>query len=304
MQQKDELTKRLGAMSTKEYGGAKDILRLSLIQMGSKENDRDANVEKACGYIDKAMESKPDIILLPEFFEVEYFLCNKDMKYFNYAEKDNGPTITKVSEKARKHKVHIVATIYEYVDPGVYFDTAMVINPKGEIIGKYRKVHPAAVRSLEKIYFRGGTRFPVFDILGWKVGIIICYDNLFPETVRAVSVNGAELVLAPFATAPIPLFWDALMITRAVENGIYYAPCNKVGREMPGDWVNFGRSMIVSPIGEIVAKAGEEKDEIISAELNKAVVIGFRNAFPVYRDRRPEVYTDLCRQLEDQRGLL
>jgi len=303
MEPKDELTQRLAGMRGKEYGGAKDVIRLSVIQMGSKENDRDANVEKACGYIDEAMQGKPDIILLPEFFNTEYFLCNKDPKYFDYAEPDNGPTITRVSEKAKKHNVHIVATIYEYVGPGVYFDTAMVINPSGQIIGKYRKVHPAAVRSLEKIYFKGGTRFPVFDILGWKVGITICYDNLFPETVRSVSVNGAELVLAPFATAPIP-FWDAILITRAVENGIYYAACNHVGREMPGDWVNFGRSTIVSPMGEILCQAGEEKDEIISAEISKAVVAGFRNVFPVYRDRRPEVYTDLCRFLEDQRGLL
>lgn len=303
MEEKDELTRHMAGLRGKGVGGTKDTIRLSLIQMGSKENDRDANVEKACGYIEKAMEGKPDIILLPEFFNIEYFLCNKDPKYFDYAEKDDGRTITKVSEKARKHKVHIVATIYEYVGPGVYFDTAMVINPSGEIIGKFRKVHPAAVRSLEKIYFKRGSRFPVFDILGWKVGITICYDNLFPETVRCVSVNGAELVLAPFATAPIP-FWDAILITRAVENGIYYAACNKVGREMPGDWVNFGRSAIVSPMGEILSQAGEEKDEIISAELNKAVVAGFRNVFPVYRDRRPEAYTDLCRFLEDQRGLL
>lgn len=302
MEESDELTRRLAAMRAKDYGGAKEIIRLSLIQMGSKENDRDANVDKALKYIEKAVESKPSIVVLPEFFNTEYFCCNRDIKYFDYAEKEDGPTIIKVSEAARKHKVHIVATIYEYAGPGVYFDTAMVINPSGEIIGKYRKVHPPAVRSLEKIYYKGGSRFPIFDILGWKVGIVICYDNLFPESARCVSVKGAELVLAPFATPHIP-FWDSIVVTRAVENGVYYAACNKVGREIAGDWVNFGRSTIVAPTGEILAQAGEEKDEIISAEINKAVVTGFRNAFPIYRDRRPEAYGPLCQSEEDARDL-
>ena len=269
-------------------------IRLTLIQMSSKENDKQANIQKTCRLIDQSMDNRPDIILLPEFFNMEYFFHIKDAKYYDYAEKDDGPTITSMSEKAREYGVYIVSTIYEYCGPGVYFDTAMVIGPLGEIIGKYRKVHPAAVRSLEKIYFKRGSYFPVFDIQGWKVGIVICYDNLFPESCRCVSVKGAELILAPFATAPVP-FWKEIGITRAVENGVYYAACNKVGKEIStSEWINLGRSQIIAPTGEIVAQAGEESDEIISAELYKSSIVTFRNAFPIYRDRRPETYSELC----------
>ena len=130
--------------------------------------------------------------------------------------------------KAREHRTTICATIFEEQGPGVYFDTAFFIGPDGEIIGKYRKTHPAAVQSLEKIYFRGGTRFPVVDVKGFKVGAVICYDHCFPETVRCCAVNGAELVVGPFAAPAFPT-WDSLMITRAWENGVYLAPCNKVG---------------------------------------------------------------------------
>ena len=302
MKKKDELTKRIDALNIKNNDVANDTIRLSLIQMGSKENDRDANVDKACQLIEKAMEFKPSIILLPELFNTEYFCCNRDAKYFEYAEKDDGYTISKISESAQKNKVHIIATIYEYAGSGHYYDTAMIIDPNGDIVGKHRKLHPGATRSLEKVYFKGGSRTSVFDILGWKVGFAICYDNLFPESLRCVAVKGAELILAPFATAPVT-FWNELLVTRAVENAVYYAACNKVGREISGDWVNFGKSAIISPTGEILSQAGEEEDEIISATLNKSVVKGFRTIFSIYRDRRPEVYGSICRYDEDVREL-
>jgi predicted amidohydrolase len=299
---KDRLIERLDALKDDKFGGATDTIRLSLIQMGSKENDRDANVEKACQLIEKAMESKPNIILLPEFFNIEYFCCNRDMKYLKYAEKDDGYTISKISDSAKKFKVYIIATILEYAGSGLYFDTAMIIDPNGEVVGKFRKIQAGGVRSVERLYFKPASQTPVFDILGWKVGFAICYDNFFPEITRCAAVKGAELILAPYAAASVP-FWNALFTIRAVENGVYYAGCNKVGREMPGEWVNMGKSAIVSPSGEILVQAGEEEDEIISTILNKAVVDEYRTIWPIYRDRRPEVYGDLCRFDEDVRRL-
>ncbi len=281
-----------------------NILKLSLIQMSSLENDLQGNIEKVSGYIEKAVLDSPDIIVLPEFFNHEYFFHRRDAAYFAYAESDSGPSIKAISALTKKHRVYIVATLYELEAPGLYYDTALIINPQGEICGKYRKTHPAAVRSLEKLYFKGGSKFPVFDILGWKIGISICYDNFFPETLRILTAKGAELVLAPFATAMIP-FWEQVAVTRAVENGIYYAACNKVGQEIDGDdWTNMGRSTIVNPFGNILSQAGSDQDEIISAELDRDSLVQFRQLFPALRDRRPEIYTDLVRGEDLVRELL
>ena len=276
-------------------------LRLALIQMQSKANARDENVEKACRYIDDLAVEKPDLIVLPEFFNHEYVFQYRDYGYIDCAEPESGHTITAIREKAREHRATICATIFEEEGPGLYFDTAFFIGPDGEIFGKYRKTHPAAVQSLEKIYFRGGTRFPNVSVKGFRIGVIICYDHCFPETARCAAVNGAEVILGPFAAPRFPT-WDELMITRAWENGVYLAPCNKVGLE--GDWVFGGRSLVVDPFGEIVAQASDDGDDTIVAELDRDRIYAARRRWPMLRDRRPEVYGPLTSTDETARGLL
>ena len=248
-------------------------LRLALIQMQSKSDARDENVARACAYIDQVAAEKPDLVVLPEFFNIEYVFQWRDYAYIDRAERADGVAITAVREKAREHKTTICATIFEEEAPGLYYDTAFMIGPDGEIFGKYRKTHPAAVQSLEKIYFRAGTVFPVWEVQGIRVGVVICYDHCFPETVRCAAVNGAELVLGPFAAPTFPA-WDHAMITRAWENGVYMAPTNKVGLE--GEWVFGGRSLIVDPFGEIVARASDEADDIIVAEISREQVYAAR----------------------------
>lgn len=146
-------------------------MRLTLIQMNSRTASRDDNVARACASVDEAARQKPDMVVLPEFFHVEYF-------------------------------------------PQYRYDTAMLINPQGEIAGKYRKVHPAALLSLEKIYFRGGSSFPVFRVGEWTIGFSICYDNLFPESCRCLALHGAELIIAPYAT-PVADPWENFLTIRA-----------------------------------------------------------------------------------------
>jgi N-carbamoylputrescine amidase len=261
-------------------------MKISLIQMNSKEGDRDFNVEKACHRVQDAIQDHPDIIVLPEFFNTEYFPQYRDYKYIEYAERDDGYTISRMRELSKKYSVHLVATIYERENPGFYYDTAMIINPEGKIIGKYRKVHPSAVKSLEKIYFKRGSRFFVFLINGWKVGIAICYDWRFPESIRCLALQGAELVIIPFATPTIDM-WPKAMPTRAWENGLYIAACNKVGKD--GDWNFPGGSLVVDPEGNIVKSAGN-KEETITADLDLSLVYQARIKSPTFRDRRPEVY--------------
>jgi N-carbamoylputrescine amidase len=276
-------------------------LRLALVQMQSKADARDENVEKACRLIDEVAGERPDLVVVPEFFNIEYVFQWRDYAHIDRAEREDGPAITAMREKAREHRTTICATIFEEQGPGVYFDTAFMIGPDGEIFGKYRKTHPAAVQSLEKIYFRGGTTFPTWSVNGFRVGVVICYDHVFPETVRCATVNGAELVLGPFAAPRFPQ-WDALMTTRAFENGVYLAPCNKVGLE--GEWVFGGQSMVVDPLGEAVAVLSDEADDTVVVELAREQVYAARRRWPMLRDRRPEVYGPLVASDEAARGLL
>jgi len=271
-------------------------MRIALIQMNSRTNARDENVSRACEFIAEAARSKPDVVVLPEFFNTEYFPQFRDYRYMDYAEPDDGYTQTRIKAEARRHGIHIVSTIFEIARPGLYYDTAMLINPDGEIAGKYRKVHPAALLSLEKIYFRGGSTFPVFRIGEWTVGFSICYDNLFPESCRCLALKGAELIVAPYAT-PVADPWENFLSTRALENGIFLAACNHVGRE--GEWQMSGKSMVVDPLGKIMAKASDSNDEILMLELDREQVIQARCRFPLFRDRRPDAYGAITAVTED-----
>jgi N-carbamoylputrescine amidase len=204
-------------------------------------------------------------------------------------------------DKARELGVTICATILEEDGPGVCYDTAFLIAPSGAIAGKYRKVHPGGSMSLEKLYFRGGSSFPVWRVKEFRVGVVICYDHFFPEAARCAALNGAELILGPFAAPGEALPWEAIMVTRAFENGAYMAPCNKVGRE--GDWIFGGRSMVVGPRGDVLAAAGTQSDETLVVELDRDEVFAARRRFPMMRDRRPDAYGPISAADEVARGL-
>ena len=271
-------------------------MRLALIQMNSRTAARDENVARACAFVDEAARQNPDIVVLPEFFNNEYFPQYRDSRYMEYAETEDGYTQTRVKDKAKQHGIHIVSTIFEMARPGLYYDTAMLISPQGEVIGKYRKVHPAALLSLEKIYFRAGSSFPVYRVGAWAIGFSICYDNLFPESCRCLTLHGAELIIAPYAT-PVAAPWENFLTTRALENGVFLAACNHVGRE--GDWVMSGRSLIIDPLGNILSQASANEEEIITAEFEREAVIRARQRFPLARDRRPDAYGPIVRATEE-----
>src|SRR5438034_8288521 len=137
-------------------------MRLTLIQMNSRTAARDENVERACAFIGQAAEAGSDVVVLPEFFNNEYFPQYRDARYMDYAEADDGYTQSRIKDLARLHVLYILSTIFEMARPGLYYDTAMLIGRDGAILGKYRKVHPAALLSLEQIYFRGDRRSRFF----------------------------------------------------------------------------------------------------------------------------------------------
>lgn len=275
-------------------------LKLGMIQMTSAVGDRDGNVAKAERLIDQAVDEGAELVVLPEFFNTEYFAQYWDYTYVDYAEHESDVTISAMRRKAAQRRVHLVATIYEMEAPGLYYDTMFLIDPVGDIVGKYRKAQPAGVRSVEKLFYRAGNEFPVWQVKGFSVGAVICYDHVFPETIRSVAVNGADLVVGPFATNGIPT-WDELMITRAFENGIYLAPCNKVGTE--DTWTFSGKSMVVDPAGEVLYQASATDEEVFVVELEKQRVIETRISYPFLRDRRPHAYRALVATYESTRHL-
>lgn len=269
-------------------------MKVASVQMHSTDNVQE-NIGKACRYIDEAAIKGADLVVLPEFFNTIFFAQYQDRAYHHLAEADTGHTITAIREAARRNGIAVVATIYEKEEAGLYFDTAMHIDRTGAIVFKYRKVHPAAVLSLEKIYFRYGTRFDTYSFEDWRVGIGICYDMGFPETARCLAVNGAELLIAPYATTRVNMFQEVLR-TRAFENGCFLVAANKVGLE--GGWTFGGNSLIAAPDGAIVQSADGESEALLLVDIDRTQVDDARIAYPSRRDRRPDLYRDLVKEAD------
>lgn len=269
-------------------------MRVGSVQMNSGD-DVAANVAKACDYVRRAAAEGAELVVLPEFFNTIFFAQYRDIAYHALAETDIGPTMSAIRECAIRHNISVVATIYEEIEIGLCYDTAMHVGPDGEIRHKYRKVHPAAVKSLEKIYFRYGTRFDTYKLDEWTVGIGVCYDMGFPETARCLAVNGAELLIAPYATSRQNMFQEVLR-TRAFENGCFLIAANKVGRE--GDWNFPGGSMISDPMGTIIATADTQNEALLIADIDRAAVREARISYPSKRDRRPDTYSVLTRETD------
>ena len=269
-------------------------MRVAAVQMNSGD-DIAANVRKACDYIQQAAQQGAELVVLPEFFNTIFFAQYWDSKYNAWAETDTGFTMTAIREAAVHNGIAVIATIYEEVELGLCYDTAMHVGTDGEIHFKYRKVHPAAVKSLEKIYFRSGSRFDTYKFSDWCVGIGICYDMGFPETARCLAVNGAELLIAPYATSRQNMFQEILR-TRAFENGCFLLAANKVGQEH--DWYFPGGSMISDPTGKLLASADTKNEALLIADIDRSAVREARISYPNRRDRRPELYGAITRQTD------
>ena len=261
-------------------------MKVAAVQMCST-TDVDDNVRRACDFIGRAAEAGASLVVLPEFFNTIYFAQYWDTAHHALAEKEDGRTLTAIRNCAQRCSIDVVATIYEMVEPGLYFDTAFHISAHGAILHRYQKVHPAGVLSLEKIYFRYGASFPTYRFAEFQVGIGICYDMAFPETARCLAINGAELLIAPYATSRTSMFQEVLR-TRAFENGCYLIAANKVGKE--DGWTFGGGSLIAGPTGDVLASADTTSEELLIGDIAHDNVVQARIRFPTRRDRRPELY--------------
>ena len=271
-------------------------LKVAAVQMNSG-SDRDANLTKAVALIDvAATEHDATLVVLPEFFNTEYFFARHDPSLVRLAENDEGPSMQAVKDAARRHGITIVATILEEEGPGITYDTAMVVDPSGTIVSKYRKTHPAATQTLEKVFFRYGSYFNTTHVGDICMSVNICYDNEFPESARCSALSGADLIVAPFAT-PEQFPMTTIMSARACDNQLYVVAANKVGLE---DQLQFcGTSLIADPEGKLLAVASKTDDEVVSAVINRRNVVDTRLSRPIYRDRRPDLYAAITTPSED-----
>ena len=240
------------------------------------------------------------IICFQELFYGPYFGIIEDAKYYDYAEPADGPIVQRFAKLAKELKLVMVLPIYEEDMPGVYYNTAVVVDADGTILGKYRKHHiPNLDRFWEKFYFRpGNLGYPVFDTAVGKVGVYICYDRHFPEGWRELGLNGAELVFNPSATKPglSNRLWELEQPAAAAANQYFIAANNRIGTESDefGDLAVtfYGSSYFVDPRGNYVGEvASQDQTEIVTRDLDLDLIREVRNNWQFYRDRRPESYT-------------
>ena len=281
-----------------------------LIQMSNPLNDpaasvtkvRDAMFEKHLPYIAEAGKRGVQLLCLQEVFNGPYFCPSQDSKWCDLAEPIPGPTIERMQQLAKQHAMVMIVPIYEREMAGVYYNTAAVIDADGSYLGKYRKTHiPHTAGFWEKYFFKpGNLGYPVFRTRYATIGVYICYDRHFPEGARLLGLHGAEVVFNPSATVKglSQYLWKLELPAHAVANGFFMGCSNRVGTEAPWNIGQFyGTSYFVDPRGNFLAVGSEDKDELVTAELNLDMIEDVRRTWQFYRDRRPETYEDLVRQL-------
>jgi len=275
------------------------VVRAALTQT-TWTGDKESMIAKHEKFARDAAAQGAQIICFQELFYGPYFGIIEDAKYYEYAESIPGPTTTRFQELAKELGIVIVLPIYEEAMPGVYYNTAVVIDADGENLGSYRKHHiPNLDRFWEKFYFRpGNLGYPVFTTKVGKVGVYICYDRHFPEGWRELGLNGAEIVFNPSATKPglSNRLWELEQPAAAAANQYYIGANNRVGTETEefGDKAVtfYGSSYFVDPRGNFVGDiASEDQTEIIVRDLDLDVIREVRNNWQFYRDRRPDSYT-------------
>ena len=242
------------------------------------------------------------VICFQELFYGPYFCQVQETQYYSYTEHiPDGPTTKRFQSLAKELGMVMVLPMYEIVQPGLYFNTAAVIDADGTYLGKYRKQHiPQTKGFWEKFYFTPGTGgYPVFDTAVGKVGIYICYDRHFPEGWRALGLNGAQMVFNPSATSRglSSYLWKLEQPASAVANEYFIGAINRVGVEELGDNDFYGTSYFVDPEGRFVGEVGNpHTPELIVRDLDLDLIKTVRERWAFYRDRRPDAYGEIVRQ--------
>jgi N-carbamoylputrescine amidase len=286
---------------------------VALIQM-SCSSDPQENLDKVVERIGEAASRGAQIISTQELFRSPYFCQNEDHANFSLAETIPGPSTEALTSVARERGVVIIASLFERRAPGLFHNTAVVIDADGQIAGRYRKMHiPDDPLYFEKFYFTpGDLGFRSFDTRFGRVGVLVCWDQWFPEAARLTALSGAQILFYPTAIGWHPSereqygsaqhsAWETIQRGHAVANGLYVAVANRVGHEGPKDGgIKFwGQSFISDPAGQLIARSSIESEEILIAECDWSRIEVQRTHWPFLRDRRIDAYQDITRRLND-----
>lgn len=274
-------------------------IRITCAQIHTETNQKERNIEKMKAFADKALAQYPDtdILLFPELALTG---CECDQKTSRaIAEPLTGPSIQEMAQYAAEKKVFLVFGFIEQdTTSDKIFNSAVLINAKGEILGQYRKMH--LVEEEKVLVDPGDSDYPVFDTEIGKIGIMICWDSAFPEVARILSVKGADYILIPAAwESPMQKDWDLVQKARAFDNVIFTACCNQVGGEKILDF--FGKSKVLGPTGEILSEEVENQEAIVSASFRPNDKNALRDGYyALLRDRRPNTYSALTHSFQER----
>jgi N-carbamoylputrescine amidase len=275
-----------------------EIVRAALVQSiwtGDKQSMIEANVELAR----EAAAQGAQVLCFQELFYGPYFCQVQDSQYFSFTEAvPGGPTTELMCSLARELRMVLVVPVFEEEQPGVYYNTAAVIDADGTYLGKYRKTHIPQVQGFfEKYYFRpGNLGYPVFQTAVGPVGVYICYDRHFPEGWRALGLAGARIVFNPSATSRSlsQYLWRLEQPASAVANEYFVGAINRVGVEPLGDDDFYGSSYFVNPRGQLVGEAApDDKSAVVVCDLDMDLLAEVRQTWAFYRDRNPAAYAPL-----------
>jgi len=262
-------------------------IKLALIQMNCRINDKEENLNHALEFL-KRVKTGTDIVCFPEFFNTGYNLDMIGEKFYDFAETIPGDTTEVLAARAKEKNLVIVGNIVEK-DPlmeGVLYNTTFIIDKNGKFVGKYRKFY---LYPQEHCFFKQGDEIPVFDIGLTKLGIAICFDHAFPELFRTLALRGAEIVLIPSA---VPQGYEYLLNlrtrARAQDNQFFVVSINRIGND--GNFNYCGLSKVVNPRGEVLVEASADREEIINCEVDLDEILKERIQEPVLRNVRLDYF--------------
>jgi len=291
------------------------VIEVGLVQM-SMSADADENLRKAVARVAEAKGRGADVVCLPELYRSPYFCQKEDARLFDLAEPVPGPSTEALGRAAREAGVVVVAPIFERRAPGLYHNSAAIIDTNGEVAGLYRKMHiPDDPAFYEKFYFTpGDLGFRAIDTAKGKIGTLICWDQWYPEGARLTALQGAVVLFYPTAigwhphekaehVVPQRDAWRTVQRGHAIANGVYVAVVNRVGHEIPpegGPGLEFwGSSFVADPFGVVVAEASTDREEILVAKVDLARIEEVRRNWPFLRDRRIDAYGGIERRFLD-----
>ncbi len=298
----------------------RDKFTVALVQMSCGPEPAD-NLAKALDRVAEAASKGADVVCLPELFQTQYFCQREDAALFDLAESIPGPGTEKLAAAARQNKVVLIASLFEKRAPGLYHNTAAIFDSDGALVGIYRKMHiPDDPLYYEKFYLTpGDLGFKAFDTAAGKLGVLVCWDQWYPEAARLTALQGASILFYPTAIGWHPAekaesgvaqhdAWRTIQRAHAIANGVYVAVVNRVGFEtgdirgnsVPGKGLEFwGGSFFCDPFGRVLSEASHDKEEILLGEVDLHQLEDIRRNWPFLRDRRIDSYAPITRRMID-----